>query len=450
MRITSLLCAEIILPGVHSVCTFIASYCDACASPTQALVLVCEAFVIYHQKNERSLIIKSLTVYRKPKKPHNSLGDSQLMTTTESKLGRLGLMVAHCAGMVDLVALPLWISALMTHYRMNAQQAGGLITLFLLGAVISSVVTARAFNHLPTRFMAVTSYAISAFAFGLLVFTNNFASMAALHTIGGMATGSGLSVTHGTIGRSANPHRTFALVNFAIAVFVIAFYAVTPRLIAEQGGAALFMVLASVMALAAATSALTFPRPTHLDTTQQSGGKIRKEVWFGMLGISCMGLIQAMLASFSERIGIDRGFDAGKIATVFVMLGFVNLLPAFLAGLLEKKLSIQAVTYTGPVLQAALALLLALSSSFATYAFVVAVFASIVIFTHSFAFGLLAKLDSTGRAVAATPAMLMAGSAFGPALAGTLVQSFGYVSLGFCAVGIALISLFGFHRAQVS
>jgi predicted MFS family arabinose efflux permease len=370
------------------------------------------------------------------------------MTSTESKMGRLSLMVAHCAGMVDLVALPLWVNVLMTHYRMSPQQAGSIVTLFLFGAVVSSVLTARVFDRLPTRLVATLGYAVSAIALFLLTTASSFITIAALHVLGGVAAGCGLSVTHGTVGRSANPHRTFALVNFAIAIFVIIFYGITPKLIAEHDGPALFAVLSSVMALAALIGAFAFPQAMGQERVLTTQEKIKKAVWMVMLGISCMGLIQALLASFAERMGLDRGFAAKDIAVVFIGLGLFNLLPAFMAGLLEKKLSVKAVTYTGPVLQAALALVLALSSSFVPYAFVMVVFASIVIFTHSFAFGLLAQLDATGRGVAATPAMLMTGSAIGPALGGVLVQNFGYASLGYAAVVIALISIWGFYHAQ--
>ena len=37
------------------------------------------------------------------------------MTTTEKLPGRAALMVAHCAGMVDLVALPVWVGTLIRH-----------------------------------------------------------------------------------------------------------------------------------------------------------------------------------------------------------------------------------------------------------------------------------------------------------------------------------------------
>ena len=42
----------------------------------------------------------------------------------ESRRGRAALMVAHCAGMVDLVALPVWVGTLIAHYRFDPQQSG--------------------------------------------------------------------------------------------------------------------------------------------------------------------------------------------------------------------------------------------------------------------------------------------------------------------------------------
>jgi hypothetical protein len=74
------------------------------------------------------------------------------------------------------------------------------------------------------------------------------------------------------------------------------------------------------------------------------------------------------------------------------------------------------------------------------------VFSAVVIFTHTFAFGTLATIDKSGRAVAATPVMLMTGAAIGPILAGTLVKAFGYGSLGAVATVIAIVASTCFSR----
>ena len=107
-----------------------------------------------------------------------------------------------------------------------------------------------------------------------------------------------------------------------------------------------------------------------------------------------------------------------------------------LAGALERRLPARWVLRTGPVVQAALALVIVNALSFAPYAAAASVFAAVMIFTHTFAFGTLARLDPSGRALAATPAMLMAGAALGPILGGTLVQWQGYPALGWAAAAV--------------
>jgi predicted MFS family arabinose efflux permease len=80
------------------------------------------------------------------------------------------------------------------------------------------------------------------------------------------------------------------------------------------------------------------------------------------------------------------------------------------------------------------------------YAVAASVFAAVLIFVHTFSVGLLAKLEPSGRALAATPAMVMTGSAIGPVLGGTLVKTFGYGSLGTAAAIVATVAVFCFAR----
>lgn len=371
------------------------------------------------------------------------------MITTASKRGRLALMVAHCAGMVDLVALPVWVGTLMAHYRFDPQQAGGLATLFLVGAVLASVVLAPRFGRLPRRFVAVLGFGLAALAFLAASAQASFGAMAGLHALAGLAAGSALSVTHGTIARSANPHRLFALVGAALGVFAIAFFATVPPLLATLGGPTLFRAFGVVMGVAAIVALLAFPQadgPVPAAAPAASTGPFPRAVWFGIVGIGCMGLVQAMTFAFLERAGAARGFEATAVAAVLVALSLVNLLPAPLAALLERRLDARSVLLAGPVLQALGVAVIMLSTAFAPYAAAASVFAAVIIFTHTFAFGLIARLEPSGRALAATPAMMMTGAAIGPILGGTLVKAFGYGSLALAAAVISALSVLCFRQ----
>lgn len=377
------------------------------------------------------------------------------MVTTDSRRGRVALMVAHCAGMVDLVALPVWVGTLMGHYRFDPQQAGGLATLFLIGAVLASSALAPRFGRLPRRGVAVAGFGIAALAFLGATQRADFAAMAVLHAVAGLAAGSALSVTHGTIARSVNPHRLFAIVGTALGIFAIAFFATVPPLLAKLGGTVIFQAFAAVMAVAAVVALLAFPQ---VDAAAQAAAPaapaarpapLSRAVWFGIVGIGCMGLVQAMTFAFLERVANARGFEVAAVGAVLVALSIVNLFPAPLAALLQQRLQARSVLLAGPVLQALLVAVIMLSAAFAPYAAAAAVFAAVIIFTHTFAFGLLARLEPSGRALAATPAMIMTGSAIGPILGGTLVKAFGYGSLALAAALIAAVSVACFLRLPV-
>jgi len=373
------------------------------------------------------------------------------MIRTDSMRGRIALMVAHCAGMIDLVALPVWVGTLVARHRFDPQQAGALATLFLAGAVLASVLLAPRFHRLPGRMVATLGFAISGLGFMLAARNTTFETLAPLHALCGLATGAALSMTHGTIACSARPHRLFAIVGAALGVFAVVFFAITPQVIAAAGGPALFVIFSVVMAAAALAALLAFPAPDGLgDAGPSVSAPLPRAVWFGIAGVACMALVQAMTFSFLERVGSDHGFGTSAVNGVLVALGLVNLLPAPLAALLETRWQARAVLLAGPVLQATLVAVVMNAPVFAPYAAAASVFAAVMIFTHTFAFGLLARLEPSGRALAATPAMMMIGAAIGPVLGGTLVKSSGYGSLSIAAAGIAAIAVFCFLRLPSS
>lgn len=368
--------------------------------------------------------------------------------TTLPRRGIAALLIAHCAGMLDLVVLPVWVGTLIGWYGLDPQQAGLLATLFLGGQVSSSLVFAPRFGRLPVRLVATVGFSVAALAFLGVALTRDYTVMAALHLLGGFGAGAALSMTHGTMGRSANPHRLFAWAGLALGIFGIAMLGGGGRLVATYGGVAMFVLFAAVMAVAAVAALGAFPRPTPAAAvtapSSRPVGRLPAAVWFCIVGFGALSLANAMVYSFVERIGIERGFGADAVVAVLTTVGFVNLLPPLLAAALERRLRAERVLLAAPVAIGSLALLITQSTLFTPYAAAAAVQVGVVVFTHTFLFGLLARLDRSGRAVAATPAMMMIGSSIGPVLAGTLVKTAGYEALGAAVAAVCLASLLCF------
>ena len=372
----------------------------------------------------------------------------------ESVRGLVTLMVSHCAGMLDLVALPLWVGTLVAHYRFNPQEAGALPTLFLIGASLSSTFFASRFNRVNAKWAVVIGFAAAALAFMLCFDQTTMAALAPLHFAGGLAVGAALSATHGTIGRALNPHRVFAWAGLAIGIFGIVFLGGTPGVLAKFGGAMLYLIFAAIMGLAALMGLLFFPsssRQIAEDRREAKGARAQpfsRAVWYSIVGIALLAMTQAMTLSFYERIGIARGFGREMVTLSLVIYGIVTLFPAPLAGLLEKRIKATTVISIAPIMQAVCAMLVTHTWSYALYAASGAMMAFTILFTHTYAFGLLARLDACGRAVAATPAMLMVGAAIAPFLGGTLVKLIGFSAIGYAAIVLVAIELLLFNLTR--
>lgn len=363
--------------------------------------------------------------------------------------GSAALVIGHCAGMLDLVALPVWVGALVERFGLSPQQAGALATLFLIGAVLASAVTAPRFNRLNQRLLAIGGFAAAAVAFVMAATQTAFVPLAVLHLAAGVSVGVALSMVHGTMGQAANPHRLFAAAGMALGLFGIILLAALPQLLIAFGGPMLFYVFGGVMVIAALCSALLFRNPSA--RVEHSRLPFSRATWFTILGISIMTFNQSMVFSFVEVIGKARGFEPAHVLAVLVALGFVNfLVPAPLAAFLQTRVPAPLITQIGPAIQAVLAVIVTGATIFTLWAPAAAVFVAVQIFTHTFVFGRLASLDPSGRAAAATPAMLMVGAALGPVIGGALGENLGFAALGLAGVLVAVVSIGFFTKAKIA
>ena len=366
--------------------------------------------------------------------------------------GRVALVIGHCAGMMDIVALPVWIGiVLIGQIGLDPQSAGGLATLFLSAVVASSLICAPRLNRIRRERVVPAAFTVAGLAFLSMtaLASLGYGALAAAHAVAGLAVGCALSLTHGTMGGSANPHRLASISFAALGVVSLVFLATLPPLIERFGANAFFVTLAAIMFTAAVAALVGFPAGMAGAAAPAAAAesKLPRHVWFGMIGVSLLSVNQAMTFGFLERIGVGQGFTGAQVAAVLIGTGVVNLFPAVFAGLLQGKLSVARVMMIGPVLQGALGFTLSHAPSYAAYAVAASLFVSTLIFTHTFAFGFLAREDRSGRAVASTPVMVMTGAAFGPLLGGVLAQQLGYASLGWAALVIGLLSALSFSLA---
>jgi predicted MFS family arabinose efflux permease len=298
--------------------------------------------------------------------------------------------------------------------------------------------------------VVVAGYFVAALAFFGLTYApfglvaNPLVELGALHLIGGLGVGAGLSCVHGTIARSVNPHRTFAIVNLGVGVFAVLFFALTPPFMARIGVNAVFYAVLGLVSCATILSALAFPTPrarvvtpAKSTTKSQVATQIAMALAIGFVGVVLLQTAQAITNSFAAATGSFRGFSAESVGLMFAVNGFISLFAPIFAGLLEKKLRAAQVAVAVLLIHGLCSITLTSTTNFYLYSagFIAMIFATI--FGHTFIFGLFAKFDPSGRMNASTPSMLMLGTAIGPIVGGVVVQHWGFPAMGLTSAAVA-------------
>lgn len=375
------------------------------------------------------------------------------MPKLESKQGILALMLGHCAGMVDLIALPIWMGTLITTYGFDAIRAGALVTLFLLGAITANMCFKPLFQRLNARLFVIIGFICAGLSFYYSAQNTHFEILAILHILSGCSIGMALSITHSTIERSCNPHRLFGFSGLALGIFGFLFLVFTVYTIKDSGGSAFFYILSALMLSVALCAFSCFPTMNKtknytIYSAETPISSIPIYMWLGITGIVLLAMTQSLTMSFYERIGIARGFSTDDVTITLIIYGVMCLFPAPAAALLKNKLNAIRVLCIVPVFQAIFSLCMTQTHNYVLYTLAGALMSCTILFTHTFAFGLLAKIDPTGRAVAGTPAMLMLGSAIGPLLGGSLVHFFSFSAIGYMASLLVIGQLIVFRQLR--
>jgi predicted MFS family arabinose efflux permease len=369
-----------------------------------------------------------------------------MATSAEGVVGRGALLIGHAAGMLDLVSMPLWVGVLIQFRHMSPPEAGLLITAYMTGVFLTSVSLAPRFARLPARLIAIGGFVVGALAFYSIINVDGFAELLPAHFIAGIGAGSGLSMVHGTISRSVRPHRLFAIVNFGVAIFSIVFFATVPDAV-QHSPNVLFYVLGGLLILGAIAAAAAFPQSPK-EAVGQAGKSatvagavpLRLAVIFAFIGVALLSAGQGQTYAFLERIGAWRDFPASDIGHMLVVSGFLNLLAPIVAALLENAVPRLGAICVALLIHAGICIAASNSTLFLPYAMAGSLLVFMTIFSHTFMFGTIAKLDSSGRTASSTPAMLTLGAAIGPALGGAVAQFAGFAAIGWVSAVILIAS----------
>lgn len=371
------------------------------------------------------------------------------MKNIDSKRSWFALITGQMCGAVDTAALPVWVGTLISGFGMSPAQAGGLATAFLGMAVLTSLAIAPQFHRVNPRVLAPAGFWIATIAFVGLTQISGFVPFLFLHALGGVGIGMALSSVSGTMGQVSNPHRCFALGGIGIGIAAIAYIVSATQLITIFGPTMLWWTFAGTMAFGGLVTTLFFPSfRAQLASDASTLKPFDRTVWYAIAGLMGMGVNFGMLMSFAERVGVDAGFGQEAVQLALISMALLAIVPPLIAGLLQHWISPLSMAMLMCFVQASVGMTLMSATSYGWYFAALLLMPFAFAIANTFIFGLLSRIETTGRATAATPVIVMGGSAIGPFVGGIIVQMFGFTAVGYLAIGIGSLALFLFICAR--
>ncbi|CAG8999687.1 MAG: hypothetical protein CENE_01666 [Candidatus Celerinatantimonas neptuna] len=126
-----------------------------------------------------------------------------------------------------------------------------MLSLYFVGFGYFKCDDAPRIQRVNRRLVAISGFSSAMLSMLGASFFHSYGALLVWHILAGLSVGAALSMVHGTIALSQNPHRLFAYAGTALGIFAVIFLGVTPHIIAASSGEALFAIFALVMGIAA-------------------------------------------------------------------------------------------------------------------------------------------------------------------------------------------------------
>jgi len=331
----------------------------------------------------------------------------------------LALIVGTFVGMQGIVLLPVLIAASIDGFGLQEQTGGYLATVQLGVAAVSAFLISLRINRLSRRRLYVLGAGIAC-AGNVLSFIAILSKNVPLLFLSRVIEGSGEGLLIATVNAIAaatsRPLRSFALMNGGLALAASGAYLLSGRLLEQQGPRGLYAMMALFAAVAALCVPL-LPAETVKVSTIEGRFGFPVRAWYGQLAYTLFMLVTGGTWAFCFRLGVkDVGLSAAQVGRVISIAAALMIVGPYLANLLGKRFG-----WILPFTVAAFAYFMvawSFASVTSTWAFALTCVSHTIVSSFAMTIGqaLLAELDPSGRAPAASQAFNSLGNSLGPSL----------------------------------
>jgi len=352
----------------------------------------------------------------------------------------LGLLMT--LALMGTYTIPFVIGAVVEGMGWDPSRASALGTTEILGIAAGGIASSLLFN-LEKGFgkAAGSALLIGAVAQFLSAHAQDYPTLLILRSLAGLSQGVLIAVVNTLVARTTQPERVYGLVFttssscFALLLFALQY--------GEHTG--LFYSLSVIFTLGLALVGKLHTPPQGAAEGEHSNPS--KVFWPLLLYFFCiLSIVYVILGgtwAFTERVAVRIDIDR---KTIGVLLGFSTL--AGVAGAASAARVGSSWGYSRPLVLAYIAsgvtvLSITLATSVTLYAAGIILYGYLYMFAISFALGITAHLDRTGRIAARTNSFILIPYSFGPLLFGIVGLDNLAVLGGWCfiaCVGAAMLS----------
>lgn len=344
-----------------------------------------------------------------------------------------------CTAFSSQMLTPLWIGAIIDDYQFTEKTAGRIASIEFITVAIISLLMAARIHRFNIRSLCVLGLVCLLFGNGGAVLVTDISQLTICRTFAGIGKGLMVAGIFSLFARTANPTRSFAVLNGSYTAFSAGFYMIVPIFIERNGASGALMTMFIITILG---SMLVYWVPIGRTTSTATNTPSRSGS-VGLAGILVLSALVIMWAghsaiwTFIERIGVRAGMDITRIGAVLSVSALLTILGPTLAHILHTRYGFRKPLIFALSLKVVVAAVLC--NVVNTTAFITATpFLNLIaLFIVPYLMGLMSIADPKGRLAAAAAAAMTAGGSLGSYIGGiTLTES------GYGVLSIIVISLF--------
>lgn len=300
------------------------------------------------------------------------------------------------------------------------------------------------------RFSARSSmkFFIGLFLLGniLSFFANDLNTLILARSTAAFSAGSILIITMASASMTSKPARTFALWLLGQTLVGAAAIAVLPKLFAEYGLHAFFILLAVLMVVACPFYRHFSDQVTGTQKAQLSHSSVVSNPlwkWVGVAAVLAFFTSISSIWTFLSSIGMGSKLDESTINNTFSLATLFGILGCFLASMVGHKVNRIIMIVSGFILFFISIALLVGQLNNISFMSAVFTFKFAWMFTFPFILGSLASIDENGGIMKFVSLVIGTGMAIGPVVSGNIIENSvgfsGLLTTAACLFAIALI-----------